>query len=68
MRPSLSTANSDSARFAAIFRAEVVRVAGVESSFLRALDLDDTRSTLDDLSEYDAFRDGFLLLPALENM
>ena len=68
MRPSLSAANGDTTRFAAIFKAEVARVAGVDSSFLRALDLDDTRSALDDLSGYDAFRDGFLLLPALENM
>lgn len=45
-----------------------MRVAGIHSTFLRSLDLEDTRSTLDDLSTYDAFRDGFLLLPALENM
>lgn len=68
LRPSLTASNADSTRLAAIFKAEVVRVAGIHSTFLRSLDLEDTRSTLDDLSTYDAFRDGFLLLPALENM
>ncbi|KAI0749783.1 hypothetical protein C8Q80DRAFT_1163937 [Daedaleopsis nitida] len=69
MRPSMTAPKGDSARLAAIFKAEVVRVAGADSPFLRALDLDDSsRSTLDDLSVYDAFRDGFLLLPALENI
>ena len=62
------SSHEDTARLAAIFKAEVARIEGVDSPFLRALDLDDTRYTLDDLSSYDAFRDGFLLLPALENM
>ncbi|KAI0719316.1 hypothetical protein C8T65DRAFT_636307 [Cerioporus squamosus] len=68
LRPSLTATSGDSSRLAAIFKAEVVRVAGINSTFLRSLDLEDTRSTLDDLSAYDAFRDGFLLLPALENI
>ncbi|KAI0635963.1 hypothetical protein C8Q77DRAFT_1100644 [Trametes polyzona] len=67
LSPSLSNQN-EHARLASIFKAEVARLEGLESVFLRALDLDDTRSTLDDLSNYDAFRDGFLLLPALENI
>ncbi|RPD60113.1 hypothetical protein L226DRAFT_535046 [Lentinus tigrinus ALCF2SS1-7] len=62
--PSLTATNGDSTRLAAIFKAEVVRVAGINSTFLRSLDFEDTRSTLHDLSTYDAFRDGFLLLPA----
>ncbi|KAI0331874.1 hypothetical protein GY45DRAFT_1300264 [Cubamyces sp. BRFM 1775] len=67
LSPSMSS-HQDTARLAAIFKAEVARIEGVDSPFLRALDLDDTRYTLDDLSSYDAFRDGFLLLPALENI
>ncbi|RDX57262.1 hypothetical protein OH76DRAFT_1395054 [Lentinus brumalis] len=68
LRPSMTATDEGSTRLAAIFKAEVVRVAGINSTFLRSLDLEDTRSTLDDLSTYDAFRDGFLLLPALENI
>ncbi|KAH9945158.1 uncharacterized protein BXZ73DRAFT_96148 [Epithele typhae] len=61
--------HDEAARLAAIFKAEVSRVAGKGSAFERALELDDAaRNTLDDLSTYDAFRDGFLLLPALENI
>ncbi|EIW57590.1 uncharacterized protein TRAVEDRAFT_150122 [Trametes versicolor FP-101664 SS1] len=67
LSPSLSVHNQH-ARLAGIFKAEVARLEGLDSIFLRALDLDDARSTLDDLSNYDAFRDGFLLLPALENI
>ena len=68
MSPSMTSASGDNKRFAAIFKAEAARIAGIDAPFLRALNLEDTRSTLDDLSTYDAFRDGFLLLPALENM
>lgn len=68
MSPSLSSENGVHAKFAAIFKAEVSRITGVNSPFLRSLAAEDTRSILDDLSTYDAFRDGFLLLPALENM
>ncbi len=64
----LSTANGYNARFAfaSIYKSEIARVAGIDSSFLRALDHDNTRSTLDDLSAYDAFRYGFPVLPALD--
>ena len=56
-------------RLAAIFRAETARTEGLDSLFLRGLDADDSaRCALDDLADYDAFKDGFLLLPALENM
>ncbi|CDO68951.1 hypothetical protein BN946_scf185000.g94 [Trametes cinnabarina] len=58
----------NSAPLQAIFKAEVARLDGIDSTFLRALDLDDARHTLHDLSTYDAFRDGFLLLPALQNI
>ncbi|KAI0367796.1 hypothetical protein BV20DRAFT_1023845 [Pilatotrama ljubarskyi] len=64
---SLSHHNQE-ARLASIFKAEVARLEGLDSIFLRALDLDDARITLDDLSQYNAFQDGFLLLPALENI
>ncbi|KAL7279224.1 hypothetical protein ACG7TL_007064 [Trametes sanguinea] len=67
LSPSMSTQN-ETARLVTIFKAEVARLDGLDSTFLRALDLDDTRYALDDLSTYDAFRDGFLLLPALENI
>ncbi|OBZ72085.1 hypothetical protein A0H81_07592 [Grifola frondosa] len=68
LRPSLSEGNEVTARLSAIFRAEVARIEGAQPIFLRSLDSDDTRSVLDELSDYDAFRDGFLLLPALENI
>ena len=64
----MTSASGDNARFAAIFKAEVARITGLNAPFLRALGVEGTRDTLDDLSTYDAFRDGFLLLPALENM
>ncbi|KAI0359829.1 hypothetical protein OH77DRAFT_871121 [Trametes cingulata] len=67
LTPSLSS-QIPQARLATIFKAEVARLEGLDSIFLRALDLDDARMSLDDLSQYDAFRDGFLLLPALENI
>ena len=67
MSPSLASENRVNAKSAAIFKAaKVARIAGVNSPFLRSLAAEDTRSILDDLSIYDAFRDGFLLLPALE--
>ncbi|KAI0649080.1 hypothetical protein C8Q79DRAFT_491131 [Trametes meyenii] len=67
LSPSMSIHN-DNARLATVFKAEIARLDGFDSLFLCALELDDARSTLDDLSGYDAFRDGFLLLPALENI
>ena len=73
LQPYLSSGDSDqgarNSRLATIFRAQVARIAGIDSDFLRALNSDDSaRCTLDDLADYDAFKDGFLLLPALENM
>jgi len=35
---------------------------------VRALETDDTRQALNDMCEYDAFKDGFLLVPALESI
>lgn len=64
----MSSDNEASARLAAAFRAEIARLDGPNSIFLQALDHEGTRQTLDELSEYDAFKDGFLLLPALQNM
>ena len=70
LRPSLSSGDeANKERLSQIFRAEVARVDSVDSTFLHALAVDDSaRCTLDELADYDAFRDGFLLLPALENM
>ncbi|KAH9942767.1 hypothetical protein B0H21DRAFT_517618 [Amylocystis lapponica] len=68
LQQSLSGGNDNASRLTAIFRAEIARIDGIGSDFLRVLDLEGTRCTLDDLSEYDAFKDGFLVLPALENI
>lgn len=50
------------------FRKVVREIEGPDSIFLRTLDLEDTRRAIDDVCEYDAFKDGFLLLPTLESM
>ena len=42
-------------------------VAG-DPIFARAVDMDDTRHALDEVAEYDTFRDGFLDLPTLQSM
>jgi hypothetical protein len=42
-------------------------VAG-DPVFARAVDTDDTRHALDEVAEYDAFRDGFLVLPTLQSI
>lgn len=47
-----------------MFRAAVAN----EPVFARAVDADDTRHALDEVAEYDAFRDGFLVLPTLQSM
>ena len=36
--------------------------------FARAVDADDTRHVLDEVVEYDAFHNGFLMLPTLQSM
>ena len=51
-------------RLRSVFRAAV---AG-DPFFARAVDTDDTRHALDEVAEYDAFRDGFLVLPTLQSM
>ncbi|TFK49953.1 hypothetical protein OE88DRAFT_1631888, partial [Heliocybe sulcata] len=50
------------------FKKLTLQLAGPESNFLHALDLDDARHALEDLSEYDVVKDGFLILPTLESM
>ena len=61
--------NDTKVRLSAIFRHVVSADAGVQDVFLRALDSEDsTRSSLHDLCDYDAFKDGFLLRPTLESM
>ena len=47
-----------------MFRAAVAK----DPVFSRAVDADDTRHALDEVAEYDAFRDGFLVLPTLQSM
>jgi hypothetical protein len=47
-----------------VFRAAVAD----DPVFARAVDADDTRHALDEVAEYDAFRDGFLVLPTLQSM
>jgi len=51
-------------RLRSAFRAAVAN----EPVFARAVDADDTRHALDEVAEYDAFRDGFLVLPTLQSM
>ena len=56
-------------RLSAIFRHVVRSEDGPNSLFLKALDDEgSTRCSLLDLSHYNAFKDGFLLRPALESM
>lgn len=47
-----------------MFRAAVAN----DPIFSRAVDADDTRHALDEVAEYDAFRDGFLVVPTLQSM
>ncbi|KAF7794800.1 hypothetical protein EIP86_005942 [Pleurotus ostreatoroseus] len=84
LRPSLSLSDDDDcgddseagkARLTAVFRQAAAAIPGPDAAaFVRALDGEDdagagaARCTLDDLADYDAFRDAFLLLPALENI
>ncbi|KAH9002921.1 hypothetical protein EDB86DRAFT_3073417 [Lactarius hatsudake] len=51
-------------RLRSVFRAAV---AG-DPLFARAVDTDDTRHALDEVAEYDTFRDGFLVLPTLQSI
>ena len=56
-------------RLGETFKNTIATLDGVNSEFLRALEHpDDTRHALDELCDFDAIQDGFLLLPALENM
>jgi hypothetical protein len=51
-------------RLRGVFRAALAN----DPVFARAVDADDTRHALDEVAEYDAFRDGFLVLPTLQSM
>jgi len=51
-------------RLRSAFRAAVAN----EPVFARAVDVDDTCHALDEVAEYDALRDGFLVLPTLQSM
>ncbi|KAI0288020.1 hypothetical protein BC826DRAFT_916328, partial [Russula brevipes] len=51
-------------RLRSVFRAAVAN----DPVFARAVDADDTRHALDEVAEYDAFRDGFLVLPTLQSI
>jgi hypothetical protein len=51
-------------RLRGVFRGVVAN----DPVFARAVDADDTRNALDEVAEYDAFRDGFLVLPTLQSM
>ena len=64
--PSLAGDDDDACkqRLRSAFRAAVAN----EPVFARAVDADDTRHALDEVAEYDAFRDGFLVLPTLQSM
>ncbi len=58
----------DKDRLVKIFRQTITGVEGYHSIFLRGVDAEDTRHALEDVSCYDAFKDSFLLSPALESM
>ena len=65
--PSLAGNSDDDAwkqRLRGVFRAAVAN----DPVFARAVDADDTRHALDEVAEYDAFRDGFLVVPTLQSM
>src|SRR5882724_3203825 len=67
--PSLAGKDKDQkARLCAVFKKAIKDADGPDSVFLRAVDSDDTRHALDEVAEYDAFKDGFLVLPTLESM
>ncbi|KAN0107531.1 hypothetical protein V8E52_010049 [Russula decolorans] len=51
-------------RLRGVFRAAVAN----DPVFARAVEADDTRHALDEVAEYDAFRDGFLVLPTLQSI
>ncbi|KAI9512064.1 hypothetical protein F5148DRAFT_1165954 [Russula earlei] len=51
-------------RLRSVFREAVAN----DPVFARAVDADDTRHALDEVAEYDAFRDGFLVLPTLQSI
>ena len=56
-------------RLSAIFRHAILNEGGRQSPLIRALDNEDhMRCSLQDLSDYDAIRDGFLLRPTLQSM
>ncbi|KAF8575165.1 hypothetical protein K439DRAFT_1545511 [Ramaria rubella] len=58
----------DKSRLEKMFRKVVQEIEGPDGLFLRTLDLEDTRRAIDDVCEYDAFKDGFLILPTLESI
>ncbi|THH12295.1 hypothetical protein EW146_g7751 [Bondarzewia mesenterica] len=71
LSPSLTGGNDEDqlkGRLFDVFRRTISEAEGPDSTFLRALDSDDTRHALDEVAEYDAFKDGFLVLPTLESM
>ncbi|KAH9994854.1 hypothetical protein BJV77DRAFT_943286, partial [Russula vinacea] len=51
-------------RLRSVFRAAVTE----DPVFSRAVDADDMRHALDEVAEYDTFRDGFLVLPTLQSI
>ena len=51
-------------RLRSVFRAAVAN----DPVFARAVDADDARHALDEVAEYYAFRDGFLVVPTRQSM
>ena len=67
--PSMADEDGTKVRLSAIFRHVVTSDSKVGHLFAHALDSkDSTRCSIQELCDYDAFRDGFLLRPALESM
>lgn len=69
LRPSMFSNPWDCQSLTATFCSELSRADTNDASlFLQVIGADSTRNALDDLADYDALQDGFILLPALENI
>lgn len=69
LRGSLSGQDGiDTDRLQHTFYVKIQKLGGVDNLFLRTLGVENTRRAIDEICEYDAFTDGFLLLPTLESM
>ena len=69
LRSSLSSAEDPNTTIlASTYQQAFTDIAGYGSALLHAMNVEDTRCALIDLCAYDAFRDTFLLQPALGSL